>query len=55
MTIPAVRLNHDVLFVTDVERSVRVWAEAFGLPRPRDAPQGHEDRPIGPLNRPVAL
>ena len=31
MTIPAVRLNHAVLFVTDVERSVRFWTEAFGM------------------------
>jgi catechol-2,3-dioxygenase len=31
MAIPAVRLNHAVLFVTDVERSVQFWAEAFGM------------------------
>jgi catechol-2,3-dioxygenase len=31
MTIPAVRLNHAVLFVTDVGRSVQFWAEAFGM------------------------
>jgi catechol-2,3-dioxygenase len=31
MAIPAVRLNHVVLFVTDIERSVRFWTEAFGM------------------------
>jgi catechol-2,3-dioxygenase len=31
MTIAAVRLNHAVLFVTDLERSLRFWAEAFGM------------------------
>jgi catechol 2,3-dioxygenase-like lactoylglutathione lyase family enzyme len=31
MIIPAVRLNHAVLFVTDVEHSVRFWTEAFGM------------------------
>jgi catechol-2,3-dioxygenase len=31
MTVPAVRLNHAVLFVTDLDRSVRFWTEAFGM------------------------
>ena len=31
MTIPAVRLNHAVLFVTDVACSVRFWTAAFGM------------------------
>ncbi len=31
MTIAAVRLNHAVLFVTDLERSVRFWTGAFGM------------------------
>jgi catechol-2,3-dioxygenase len=31
MTIAAVRLNHAVLFVTDLERSLRFWTEAFGM------------------------
>jgi catechol-2,3-dioxygenase len=31
MTIPAVRLNHAVLFVTDLEASVRFWTSAFGM------------------------
>jgi Predicted ring-cleavage extradiol dioxygenase len=31
MTIAAVRLNHAVLFVSDVERAVRFWTEAFDM------------------------
>jgi catechol-2,3-dioxygenase len=31
VTIAAVRLNHAVLFVTDLERSLRFWTEAFGM------------------------
>ncbi len=31
MTIAAVRLNHAVLFVTDLERSLRFWTDAFGM------------------------
>lgn len=31
MTIAAVRLNHAVLFVSDLERSLRFWADAFGM------------------------
>jgi catechol-2,3-dioxygenase len=31
MTIPAVRLNHAVLFVSDLERAVRFYADAFGM------------------------
>jgi len=31
MTIAAVRLNHAVLFVADLERSLRFWTEAFGM------------------------
>jgi catechol-2,3-dioxygenase len=31
MTIAAVRLNHAVLFVSDLERSLRFWAGAFGM------------------------
>ncbi len=31
MTIAAVRLNHAVLFVSDLERALRFWAEAFGM------------------------
>ena len=31
MTISAVRLNHAVLFVSDLNRSLRVWTEAFGM------------------------
>ena len=31
MTIDAVRLNHAVLFVTDLERAVRFWTETFGM------------------------
>lgn len=31
MTIPAVRLNHAVLFVSDLERSVRFWTAAFAM------------------------
>src|SRR5688572_12943531 len=31
MTIPAVRLNHAVLFVTDLERAERFWSGAFGM------------------------
>jgi catechol-2,3-dioxygenase len=31
MTIAAVRLNHAVLFVSDLERAVRFWTEAFGM------------------------
>ena len=31
MTIAAVRLNHAVLFVSDLERSLRFWTEAFGM------------------------
>src|SRR5918998_3265921 len=31
MTIAAVRLNHAVLFVRDLERSLRFWTEAFGM------------------------
>jgi catechol-2,3-dioxygenase len=29
--IPAVRLNHAVLFVSDVDRSVEFWTRAFGM------------------------
>jgi catechol-2,3-dioxygenase len=29
--IPAVRLNHAVLFVSDIDRSVDFWTRAFGL------------------------
>jgi catechol-2,3-dioxygenase len=29
--IPAVRLNHAVLFVTDLERAVTFWTAAFGM------------------------
>jgi catechol 2,3-dioxygenase-like lactoylglutathione lyase family enzyme len=35
MSIPAVRLNHAVLFVTDMARSVRFWTAAFGSLRSR--------------------
>jgi catechol-2,3-dioxygenase len=31
MTVNAVRLNHAVLFVSDLERSLRFWTEAFGM------------------------
>jgi catechol-2,3-dioxygenase len=31
MTIPAVRLNHAVLFVADLDRSLRFWTDAFGM------------------------
>lgn len=31
MPIAAVRLNHAVLFVTDLERSVRFWTQAFEM------------------------
>lgn len=31
MTIAAVRLNHAVLFVSDLERSLRFWTDAFGM------------------------
>jgi catechol-2,3-dioxygenase len=31
MTIAAVRLNHAVLFVSDLERALRFWTEAFGM------------------------
>ena len=31
MPIPAVRLNHAVLFVSDLERSLRFWTGAFGM------------------------
>ena len=31
MTIAAVRLNHAVLFVSDLEKSLRFWTEAFGM------------------------
>ncbi len=31
MTIAAVRLNHAVLFVTDLERSLGFWTQAFGM------------------------
>jgi len=31
MTIAAVRLNHAVLFVSDLERSLRFWVGAFGM------------------------
>jgi len=31
MTIAAVRLNHAVLFVTDVERAERFWRDGFGM------------------------
>jgi catechol-2,3-dioxygenase len=29
--IPAVRLNHAVLFVTDLDRSIDFWTRAFGM------------------------
>ncbi|HEV2122586.1 MAG TPA: VOC family protein, partial [Chloroflexota bacterium] len=31
MTIPAIRLNHAVLFVSDLERAVRFWTTAFDM------------------------
>ena len=31
MTIPAVRLNHAVLFVSDLERAIHFWTSAFDL------------------------
>ena len=31
MTVNAVRLNHAVLFVTDLERSITFYSEAFGM------------------------
>jgi len=31
MTIAAVRLNHAVLFVSDLARSVQFWTDAFGM------------------------
>jgi catechol-2,3-dioxygenase len=31
MGIAAVRLNHAVLFVADLERALRFWTEAFGM------------------------
>ena len=31
MTIAAVRLNHAVLFVSDLERALRFWTDAFGM------------------------
>ena len=31
MTVPAVRLNHAVLFVSDLDRALRFYEEAFGM------------------------
>lgn len=31
MSIPAVRLNHAVLFVSALQRAVRFYTEAFGM------------------------
>ena len=31
MTVNAVRLNHAVLFVADLERSISFYSEAFGM------------------------
>jgi len=31
MTVTAVRLNHAVLFVSDLERSLDFWTQAFGM------------------------
>ena len=31
MAVAAVRLNHAVLFVSDLERSLRFWTDAFGM------------------------
>lgn len=31
MTIPAVRLNHAVLFVSDLERAITFWTDAFDM------------------------
>ncbi|MEX2289502.1 MAG: VOC family protein [Mycobacteriales bacterium] len=31
MAVAAVRLNHAVLFVSDLERSLRFWTEVFGM------------------------
>jgi catechol 2,3-dioxygenase-like lactoylglutathione lyase family enzyme len=31
MSIPAVRLNHAVLYVSDLQRAVRFYTEAFGM------------------------
>ena len=31
MSIAAVRLNHAVLFVSDLDRSLRFWTDAFGM------------------------
>jgi catechol-2,3-dioxygenase len=31
MSIAAIRLNHAVLFVSDLERSLRFWTDAFGM------------------------
>jgi catechol-2,3-dioxygenase len=31
MTIPAIRLNHAVLFVSDLDRAVRFWTESFDM------------------------
>jgi catechol-2,3-dioxygenase len=31
MSIAAVRLNHAVLFVSDLERSLRFWTDTFGM------------------------
>ena len=31
MTVTAVRLNHAVLFVSDLDRSLAFWTEAFGM------------------------
>ena len=31
MTVNAVRLNHAVLFVADLDRSVRFYSDVFGM------------------------
>ncbi len=40
MTIPAVRLNHAVLFVSDLERSVRFYTDVLGFRRVDMTPDG---------------
>ena len=41
MPVPAVRLNHAVLFVSDLERSVAFWTEVFGMRVAAREPRAH--------------
>jgi catechol-2,3-dioxygenase len=41
MTVAAVRINHAVLFVSDLERSLRFWTEAFGMEVVAREPRAH--------------